>query len=164
VPAVFAWTGLVAAVEAVRLFVPKAKPLYDRFFGGIIREKEATRLSGTFYGALGISLSLLFFGANPAIAVASVLYLALGDAVSPLVGLRFGVGRYKVRGTDRSVDGTLAAIAVAVAIGLATGFSLPVALGAAAAFSLVDTIPIAPDDNFWIPIVSGAALFFLSLP
>ena len=156
------WTLLVGVGETLRLKAAWAKPFFDRLFSGIIREKEARRFSGTFYVALGLVLTAFINGSDPALMTAGVLYLSLGDAVSPLVGLRFGVGRYTVFGTLRSVDGTLAGFAVAFLVGVATGFSPWASLGAAAAFSFVDTFPVRPDDNFWIPLVGSTALRLLS--
>jgi CDP-diacylglycerol--serine O-phosphatidyltransferase len=157
-----AFTVLMAGVELLRLRSKWARPLFERYFGGLIRAKEAERFSGSFYVTLGVTLATILFGSNPAVVVAAIAALALGDAASPLVGMRFGWKPYTVRGTRRSVDGTLAGFAVVLAIGLACGFSPLVAAAGAVVFSLVDTIPVKPDDNLWIPVIYGAALFALS--
>lgn len=157
------WAGLVAAGDLVRLRAAWAKPFFEKWFSQIVREKEARRFSGAVYVALGLAISLALFGWSPALAAAGILALALGDAVSPLVGMRFGLWPYKAMGTQRSVDGTAAGFLVALSIGLGLGFAPWAVLGAAAAFSVVDTFPVKPDDNFWIPIVFPAALYLLSL-
>lgn len=157
-----AWTILVAAAETLRLKARWARPFFLRWFSGIIRDKEMSRYSGAFFAAAGVWLTFFFFGDEPRVVTAAILFLTLGDAASPLVGLRFGYGPYAVLGVRRSLDGTLAGFAVAFLIGLGAGFSAPVALAAAFVFSLVDTIPIKPDDNFWIPFAGAAALHFLS--
>jgi CDP-diacylglycerol--serine O-phosphatidyltransferase len=159
------WVGLTGLVELVRLKVPAARPFFDHWFGRIIREKELNRLSGSFYVALGVGAvmaAVALLHLSPLLVPAAVLALALGDAASPLVGLRFGFKPYKVMGTQRSVDGTAAGFAVAAAIGLALGFPWFAALGAAVAFTLVDVFPVKPDDNLWIPIVYAAALALLT--
>lgn len=148
------WTAL----ETARLRSPAARQLAQRWFGGMIREKEAGRFSGAFFSSLGALLTFALFGDKPAVVTASFLVLAWGDAASPLVGLRFGWKPYTVAGTRRSVDGTLAGFAVALGVGLWLGFPWPAAALAAAAFSVVDTYPVKPDDNVWIPVVYGAVL------
>jgi CDP-diacylglycerol--serine O-phosphatidyltransferase len=162
VAAMALWTGLVGVVELIRLRAAWARPFFAKWFGGIIRAKEAERFSGTFYVTLGIAIATaLFWSSSPVIVVAAIAALALGDAVSPLVGLRFGWRPYSVMGTARSVDGTLAGFGVAFAIALAAGCGPLAALAAALAFSVVDVIPVKPDDNLWIPVVFAAALHFL---
>lgn len=136
--------------------------LIARCFGGIMRPKEGARLTGSFYVTLGMTLLLAFYGDKPMIVAASILALSLGDAASPIVGLRFGWRPYTVWGTQRSVDGTLAGYVTVAAGGLLCGFSPPVAAGAALAFSAVDTLPVPPDDNLWIPLVYGTALHGLA--
>ncbi len=158
-----AWCGVVAAVELIRLRADWAKPFFDRWFKRILRDKEVEKFSGSFYVASGLAIALLLFGWSPALSAGAVLALAWGDAVSPLVGMRFGWLPYKAMGTARSVDGTAAGFLTALTIGLLCGFSPGVALGAAAAFSVVDIFPVKPNDNFWIPIVFPAALYLLSL-
>lgn len=151
----------IGLFDLIRLKVPAARPFFERWFGKIIRAKESDRMSGSFYVALGLSAvacAVVLLDLSPAIFVAAALALALGDAASPLVGLRFGFKPYKVMGTQRSVDGTAAGFAVVLAIGLALGFAWPAALGAAVVFSLVDVFPVKPDDNLWIPIAYAAAL------
>lgn len=161
VAAFAAWTGVVAAVELARLYWKPARRFFERWFGGIIRAKEAEHFSGSFYATLGLAVTAALWGANPAVMAGAVLALSLGDAASPLVGLRFGVGRFKVAGTQRSVDGALAGFAVVLAIGLSLGFSPLVAALAALVFSAVDLYPVKPDDNLWIPIAFGTALALL---
>lgn len=159
--AMAAFTVLVAAVELLRLKAAWARPFFNEWFGGIIRVKEAERFSGSFYVCLGVLAVFVFFGSDSAIVTAALLALSLGDAVSPLVGMRFGWRPFTVMGIQRSLDGSLAAFLTVLAIGLLTGFPPLVALGAAAAFSVVDTLPLKPDDNFWIPVVYACALYML---
>ncbi len=158
--------GVIGIGELFRLKVPATRPFFERVFGKIMRAKESDRMSGMFYVALGLGTVAAAVGLlhlSPLLFPAAALALALGDAAGPLVGLRFGFKPYKVMGTQRSVDGTAAGFAVALTIGLALGFPWLAALGAAIAFSVVDTLPVKPDDNLWIPIAYAAALALLSL-
>ncbi len=157
-----AWAAAAAGFEAVRLKVPATRPFFERFFKGVFRDKEAARPSGFFYAALGLAAVVAAFGARPALVCASIAALFIADAVSPLLGLRFPVGLYKVFGATRSWPGSLAAALAAFGVAAFFGFSPLVSLGAAAAFSAVDILPVKPDDNFWIPVAFSLALFFLS--
>ena len=161
--AVFAsMTAVFGIIGTLRL---KWKPLRDwaEKHVSVLRAKEANRLTGTFYGALGVTVAAVLFGWSTPLVAAGILAYTVGDALSPLIGLRFGWKPYTVAGYKRSLDGTLAAFAVVFAMNLALGFSPLVALGGALAFSAVDVYPVKPDDNFWIPIAVPAALFLLGL-
>jgi len=158
VPIFGAWVVFVALAETFRLKTELGAAHFGRWFGGILREKEKFRYSGTLFAAAGLWLVFFLFGDFPRVVTAACLYLTLGDATSPLVGLAFGYGPYTILGTRRSLDGTIAGFLVALAIGVGAGFPIGAALGAAAAFSVVDTFPVKPDDNFWIPIAGAAAL------
>lgn len=162
---VVAFAGLTAALGVIGVLRLKWKPLREwaEKHVSVLRAKEAHQLTGTFYGALGVTVAVALFGWSWPLVAAGILAYTLGDAISPLVGLRFGWKPYTVAGTKRSLDGTLAAFAVVLGVNLLLGFSPLVALGGALAFSAVDTYPVKPDDNFWIPVVVPAALFLLGL-
>lgn len=160
------FVGAMGLVEYQRLKARQAWPwrMIEPWLGGLVRASESDRPSGSFYASLGLLAAFTLYGFNPALVVAGVLALALGDSASPLVGLRFGWGRFTVRGATRSVDGMLAGFAVALAIGVGLGFSPLVAALAAVAFTFVDVgvVPVKPDDNFWIPVVFPGALLLFS--
>ena len=58
---------------------------------------------------------------------------------------------------------SLASFTLVLLMNLLLGFSPLVALGGALVFSAVDTYPVKPDDNFWIPIAVPAALYLFGL-
>jgi dolichol kinase len=152
---------LVAAVELARLNSPAARGAVEAVFGPIIRKKEARRFTGAFYTSLGAFLVFAFYGSRPSVVDASLLYLALGDAASAVVGKLWGRVRYTVRGETRSLEGTAAGLAAAVLAGFLARLSPLHAAAGALAFVAADTIPIPPDDNLWIPVATGGALFAL---
>lgn len=151
-------TAVFGVVEYARL-AGKKIPGTD-WLEKLKRDKENKQPSGIFFGTLGatIAAGIAVMMGDWRYMAGAVLALAWGDAASPLFGMRFGFGRYRVNGTLRSADGTLAGAAVALGIGLALGFPLAASLGAAVVFSLVDTYPVKPDDNLWIPASYPAAL------
>lgn len=155
------WLALIFIVETARLLPGPTRDLVQKVFGAIIRDKELKRYTGAFYTSLGIFAVFLFFGTRPQIVSASILYLAFGDAVSAVVGKFWGIHGYRVLGENRSWEGTAAGFAAALLCGFAVGLPARLALAGAASFSLADAIPVPPDDNLWIPLVTGATLLLL---
>jgi dolichol kinase len=161
----YAFAGFAALAGLIGILRMKWTPMREwaqRHFGDVLRQKEATHFTGFFYGALGVAVAVALYGWSKPLIAAAILAYTLGDAVSPLVGLRFPWKPYTVAGTKRSLSGTLAGFTVVLATNLICGFSPLVALGGALAFSAVDIYPVKPDDNFWIPVAVPTALFLLS--
>lgn len=152
------WTALVVTVEISRLKIRAVGDLFRRVFGPIIREKEADRFTGAFYSSLGILTVFYIFQGRPTVVAAALLYLAFADSASALFGRIWGGHFYKLRGEIRSLEGSAAGFLAALACGLAVGLGPPRALLGALVFTAVDAAPIPPDDNFWIPVLTGAAL------
>ena len=158
-----AFTALLGAIELLRMRSPAVSAWLARRAGGVMRAKEATQFSGFFFGALGVTVAVSLFGWSVPLVASGILAYVVGDALSPLIGMRFGWKPFTVAGTRRSLDGALASFAAVFLMNMALGFSPLIALGGAAAFSAVDVYPVKPDDNLWIPIAVPAALFLLGL-
>jgi len=114
--------------------------------------------TGTGFFFLGNWLALYLF--SPTIATCGMLNLVLGDLTAALVGI--SVGRIKIG--RKSLEGTLAMMAVCFAVGAvffhAEPYGLLCALLAAAAATLVELL--GPDrwfcdDNVTIPLATGVA-------
>ncbi len=164
--AAVAMAGMAVAFgvfELLRLRVPRVGALVNRYFGGILRAKEANRVTGSFYVTLGAAAVMLLFGSHPAIVTASLLYLVLGDAASAVLGRRWNAHPYVIWGHTRTWEGTLLAALVALGCGLAAGLAPWLAVGGMLAFSAVDVLPVPPDDNLWIPVFTASVLWALSL-
>lgn len=155
------WMALIFLIETARLLPGPTRKVIQEAFGGIIRGKEAQRYTGAFYTSLGVLGVFFFFGTRPQIVSASILYLAVGDAVSALAGKFYGAHHYRIYGDNRSWEGTAAGFAAALLCGFAVGLTPRLALAGAASFSLIDAIPLPPDDNLWIPLATGATLLLL---
>lgn len=153
------WGAALAVVEFSRLASPAVRGLFDAVFGPLIRPKEASRVTGAFYTTLGVIVAVYLFGGSPTLVRVSVLYLAFGDAAGAVVGVGWGRRRFTVLGQTRSAEGTAAGFAAAAACGWLVGLG-PVALAAgAAAFAVVDAVPLPPDDNLWIPLLPTGAVW-----
>jgi dolichol kinase len=148
---------LVLLFEIVRLKLPAGNRFLYQYFGSFFRETEKQTLTGTVPYILGISLALYAY--STAVASAAVCFLAFGDVAATTIGERFG----KTKIGNKSLEGTAAFVTAA----LASGFALHMlgvgvtpwvlVLGAVVAAG-VELVPYLLNDNFAIPIVSGAIM------
>jgi len=156
--------GMVLLMETARFRIPALNEKIVRSWSMIIRTSEVHSVSGVpFY----VGASLLAIAIFPKlIAVLSILYLACGDPLASLVGIRFG--KYGPRFSNgKSLIGTAAGVLVCSLISGAAFLQLDLPLlqwclltvlgglsGGAA-----EMLPVEIDDNFSIPIVSGFTLW-----
>jgi uncharacterized protein (TIGR00297 family) len=169
------WQAALCALAALlfnALVLPRA--------GGrtIIRPVDASR--GYPFGILiypvSVLLLILAFPARLDIAASAWGIMALGDGAATLAGRRWGRHRLGWN-PDKSVEGLVAFIAAggAAAVLLAwwtapaitpapgTAFILVAPVLAAIAAGLVETVPIALDDNISVPASAGVVLWLCSL-
>ena len=165
----------------------------DLFRTDYMRQSEARRLSGYFFAAVSLFLTVLLFAKT--IAVAAMLCLVVGDAVTGMAGvlLSMYMGRRMadVRKDNIEKKGILATIlgdttyvlshpkspvlmavmfTVCSAIGLLFYPTLPLAVIAAGAIGAViaDCFPwrflgFVIDDNLSIPLLAGALMTLTAL-
>jgi phytol kinase len=151
-----------------------------RLFGAMDAEDSAP---GTVYFALAVTLlfGLLWrpqqLGDRAPFAVAGTMALTWGDSLAALVGMRYGRHRYRVWGSERSLEGSAAmfaaaAVAMFLALALLPGSALcplaepigtPRALAAAllgaGAAALAEGVSPHGTDNLSVPLVAaGVAL------
>jgi dolichol kinase len=151
VPAVL--TALL--VEALRLYLRGPRYLFLRRTRTLLRPRERRGLTGATYMVVAYTLALLLF-ATP-VAVLAMLYNGLGDAAAALVGKRWG--RHRLR-SGKSWEGAMAAFVVSAAVGmLIPGIPLLAALVGAAAVALLELASLPPDDNLWVTLGGGAAVW-----
>jgi dolichol kinase len=179
-----AWA--VALVLALSLLV-EAQRLRGRISLPEVREHEKTRVASYIYYMAGCLLTVLLF--PEMIAAVAILFLALGDTVSGLVGSI--VKNCNVRSPSLPADGAgevgtasrpfapalgwrvkplpvlAATFAACLLIGIVTssytGLPWPVYLCGAAGAAFADGVAILVrgrglDDNFSIPVLSGALM------
>jgi len=151
---------VVLTLDIARLKLPSMNNFVYERFGSFIRNNEKKKLTGTAPYILGIGLSLYAFSAD--IASAAICFLAFGDVAATTIGERYG----KTKIGAKSLEGTTAFIVAGLFVGLvllpAAGVHLlPAIIVAGAVIAAgVELIPLA-NDNFTIPIVSGAAMTLL---
>ena len=135
-------------------------------FGKLMRPGEFASVPGAFVvnGATWTLVSafflLLVFPARIA-ALAMVIFL-LGDAASGLVGRRYG--RISWRISDRTVEGTCAFWAVALAVALIMpGTAIWIGVASALAAGAAEILPGPLDDNLQVPAAAALTVFLLEL-
>jgi dolichol kinase len=143
------------ALEAARRWWPWVNRLLWRFLPTIFRSWEGTRVLGSTWFAVGVAATLLLFG--PDVGGTAVLFLSWGDPMAEVVGRRWGGGR----GGKTLVGslGCLLACLVAGIVGIGLGGLSPWSvLAGAVVATMVERWSPLPDDNLWMPTLSGLAM------
>jgi dolichol kinase len=157
---------IALGVEAARRHVPRVREPFERALGGLLREHERARLSGATWMASAYLLVVVLF--PPAVAVAAMLAVALGDASAAIVGRWVGTraaaraaarapGSAVVPSGRKTWAGTIAC-AVATALGalFVARLGPGTALACAVAAALAERPRIAFDDNVRVALAAGA--------
>jgi len=122
----------------------------------IFRKGEEKRFSSMTIFLISTFLILLFFEIE--IAITSLMFLVFGDMFAKVFGLAYG--RRKL--FEKTLEGSLANIGAVIIFGYMLFFILDIPLillisGGIAAV-LIEVLPIGINDNFTIPIISGAVM------
>ena len=117
---------------------------------------------GIIFYFIGVYIALLLFSKD--IAMASIMVLALGDSISHIYGLHYGKIKHPLSKT-KFLEGTIAGF-VAGFLGAVIFIPLAEALIASLAAMIIEAIEIRigteqVDDNLIIPVVAGAAVWFV---
>ncbi len=135
-------------------------------FGNLMRPGEFASVPGRLVvnGATWTLVSafflLLLFPAR--IAALSMVIFLLGDAASGLVGRRYG--RISWRISDRTVEGTCAFWAFAVAVALIMpGTAIWIGIASALTAGAVEILPGPLNDNLQVPAAAALTVFLLEL-
>jgi len=157
--AVVVGCALAIGLEVIRLIVGLEWWIYDH----LTREYEQDNLAG--YALALISVTIVVFAVEPAIAVPSILMLTLGDPISGLLGS----GDSEVLGDPGTFEvirkrGSVLGIMFVVCTAIALPFVTPVAavVGGAAAMLADGIKPVIVtyviDDNLTIPLAAAGAI------
>ncbi len=143
------------AIEAARRWWSWVDRLLWRFIPSVFRAWEEQAVLGSTWFALGALAALLLTGLDAG--GTAILFLAWGDPAAEFVGRRLGGGR-----RDKTLAGSLGCLGaclVAAWVGVRLGGLAPLAaLSGAVVATLVERWPPPPDDNLWMPLLSGLAM------
>ena len=158
--ALAALSAAALALDLVRFRLGWLNRYFLRWLAPLLKGSEKSRITGATY--LLIAALAVFWLFDSTIAVASLLFLSLGDPAAALVGRPMPGPRI----WGKSPGGTAAFLAVSLAVvGVlaATGvieYHWGLLVGAAVA-ALVELASLPPDDNLTVPLISGAAMHAL---
>lgn len=152
------WTVVVVVVETARLYSRAFNDFLFALFKGLSRPEERGQYSGILHTTLGALSLMALFGAEGKLVAAGIWCVALGDAAAALIGKSFG--RHKFPGSKKSLEGSLACLAVCAAACRALGFPAAACLAGAAGATFVEFLPTTTwfNDNLWMPLATAAAI------
>lgn len=125
----------------------------------ILRRHERRGFTGSSYILSAMALSIIFFEKN--IAVAVISFIIVGDVAAAIVGRVFG----KLKTINqKSLEGSSAFLfSCLLIIWIVPGFPFEIGVIGAVVATVVETLPLPIDDNFTVPLISGAVMEILYL-
>ncbi|MBI4297460.1 MAG: hypothetical protein HY676_02890 [Chloroflexi bacterium] len=144
--------------EGLRRWRPRVNRFFLTHLSFILKENERRSLTGATYFLIG-SLAALALLPQEA-AAAALIYTAVADPAAAVVGQCWG--RHRL--WEKSLEGSLAFLGVALALGAALGRSglpFPVAGMGAAVATAIELLPLPLDDNLSVPLASAGAMSWL---
>ena len=161
-PSPWSWRGpllafcAVLALDIARLWHPGLRRWAARRIGGALRPGEHRGFISVHY--LTGAAALLSLSLPPALAATAIAHLVFGDAAAALVGQRWG--RHRLG--RKSLEGSLACLIACVLVGWILLPERPVAfLASALVATVIEVLPLPVDDNWSVPLASGAILAWL---
>jgi dolichol kinase len=147
--------GASLIMEMARRWWPWFNRLLWRLLPTVFRESEGHRVLGSTWFAIGALVSLFVFGRD--IGGTAVLYLAWGDPVAEIIGARWGRA-----GRGKTMVGSLGCLLACVGAGFVgvglAGLSPWAVLVGAVVATLVERWSPPPNDNLWMPVLSGLGI------
>lgn len=142
-------------VEGLRRWWRPGRYAFLRATRTLLRPRERRGLTGATWMVIAYTVAVAIFP-RP-VYLAAMLYNALADAAAALIGGRWGTPSLP---GGRSWLGSGAFVAVALAVGvLVPGIPAVAALAGAVAAAGIELAGLPPDDNLWLTLGGGAALW-----
>lgn len=134
--------------------------IFKYFFNDMLRGHEQRgHLTGATWVIIGSLISILIF--TKYVAVIALIFMSLGDTAAGLIGQKFG--KHKVG--NKTWEGFLAGLIICIIVAINFPFlPLKISLVGALVAMIMELLPIPLDDNFKIPLGSGAIMMMLITP
>lgn len=154
-------------LELIRFLFPKVNDRFFRLFQRVLKKEERSRPIGSSYLLVASVLAFLLFEKD--IAIACLLFLAVGDPAAGVIGERLEIRRafgwgWRGWGWPGAVACLLSCLAVGmvlIQVGLNINLIL-ISVGAAVA-AVVALFPWPIDDNIVMPLLCGAAMTLIAV-
>ncbi|RKZ22981.1 hypothetical protein DRQ16_01835 [bacterium] len=151
------FTVIYITLDVLRLRIKKLRILFQRIFEGVIKPEERANLTAGTWLLVAADIAVILFPKE--IAVLALAYTAIGDTSAYFIGKRYG--KRKVLG-KKTVEGTLGGLLANVLLALLFPGPKHVFLIGAVIASFSELLPLPPDDNFCIPLLSGGIMTLCS--
>ena len=134
--------------------------IFKYFFNDMLRRHELKgHLTGATWVLIGSLISILLF--TKYVAIIALIFMSLGDTAAGLIGQKFG----KNKVGNKTWEGFLAGLIICFIVAINFPFlPLKISLVGAIVAMIMELLPIPLDDNFKIPLGSGAIMMMLSTP
>lgn len=155
-------TVIFLAFELVRFWASIINRWFFSHFRPLLREAEASCLTGTSYMLIASLIAFLAFPRD--IAVLALSFLAVGDPAATIVGKQMG----KRRLLGKTLEGDLACLIACLSIGFLfyyAGLNIPlltIAAGSVGA-TILQAIPLPVNDNLTMPLAAGVVMTVILL-
>ncbi len=145
-------------IEILRTENNSFRKLFEKTLGKMMRVHEKKNITGATFLLVSSIVCISFFPYN--IAFVCLSFLVIGDTMAAIIGM--SVGKRKIVGTDKSVEGSLACFISTFIFSL---FFLNPILALTGSFTatLAELTSLGIDDNFKIPVISGATMSVASM-
>jgi glycerol-3-phosphate acyltransferase PlsY len=144
------------ALDIFRFLHKRTNILLTEKTTSIFRKGEEKKFSTMTLFLISTFIIVLFFDFE--IAITSLIFLVFGDMFGKIFGLAYG--RHKI--FEKTLEGTLAFYGSIIIFGyiLHTAFNVPllILISGGIAAPLIELLPIGINDNFTVPIISGAVM------
>jgi len=165
----FAFDHWYAILIPPALFVALNYVSYRRELFKAMERKEKAGGLGTVYYAISLTMiaPVAMVLGKIWVAAAAIMLMAWADGLADPIGRRYGVHKYRIAGSTKSIEGSLGFFLVGIVAvtatltffgaftSLPTGFNIPIFSLAIAAFgTLIEAVSPAGTDNLTVPIVS----------
>ncbi|MEH2397678.1 diacylglycerol/polyprenol kinase family protein [Nostoc sp.] len=167
------WLDIPASVGITASILASAITLLSYRFPILPGINSVGRQSlGTFFYSVsfGILVAWFWYLQQPQYAALGILIMTWGDGLAALIGQRFGTHKYKVFGTEKSWEGSLAMMLVSdvvsslILVGTQGNSwqTWVVSLLVAVIATALEAVSFLGIDNLTVPLGSAAIAFFLS--
>jgi dolichol kinase len=163
-----AWASLVWFFEITRRLDPRVNVSLMKFFGKVAHVHEAQRVnSATWYAT---ALVILALTQSKILCITGIAALGIGDPTAATIGRRWGrIKLFHGRSLEGTVafflSATVAAWALLVCFHPTVGFGVSLVMAASSGLvgATAELFSVRVDDNFSIPLCSGAAVGAVAL-
>ena len=150
-------TFLFLTLEVVRLYVPSFNSWLYLNFRPLLRDEEASRLTGASY--IFIAALLLFLLFEKEIALVALAFLAIGDPLATIVGNVAG----KTWFMKKTIEGDLACLLACLVVGfvfycVGLPLSIPAIIVGAIVAAAAEAVTLPLNDNITIPLFAAGSM------